>query len=135
MQKKAGLSKPNILYYFNGKESINVVLLSQLLDTWLTPLRELDPQVAPNKELMRYIRRKLKMSREYPSESRLFENEIVQGAPRIEGFLKGELRELVDEKAKTIDKWIKAGKLQKPDLHLMIFSTWAITQHYADFYE
>ena len=84
---------------------------------------------------MRYIRRKLKMSREYPSESRLFENEIVQGAPRIEEFLKGELRELVDEKAKTIDKWIKAGKLQKPDLHLMIFSTWAITQHYADFYE
>ena len=59
----------------------------------------------------------------------------MQGAPRIDEFLKGELRELVDEKAKTIDKSIKAGKLQKPDLHLMIFSTWAITQHYADFYE
>ena len=73
------------------------------------------------------------MSREYPSESRLFENEIVQGAPRIEGFLKVELRELVDEKAKTIDKWMKAGKLQRLDLHLIIFSTWAITQHYADF--
>ena len=58
----------------------------------------------------------------------------MQGAPRIDEFLKGELRELVDEKAKTIDEWMKTGKLQKLGLHLMIFSTWAITQHYADFY-
>ena len=73
------------------------------------------------------------MSREYPRESRLFANEIVQGAPRLQGFLKGELRELVDEKATLIDQWMQAGKLQKLDPHHLIFSIWAITQHYADF--
>ena len=131
--KKSGLSKPNILYYFDGKKSIHVALLSQLLDTWLAPLRELDPHGDPTKELMSYIHRKLQMSREYPRESRLFANEILQGAPRIEAFIKGELRELVDEKANLIDEWMQAGKLQKLDPHHLIFSIWAITQHYADF--
>ena len=72
--KKAGLSKPNTLYYFDRKESIHVVLVSQLLDTWLTPLREIDPQGELIEELMRYIRRKLQMSRENSRESRLFAN-------------------------------------------------------------
>ena len=120
--KKAGLSKPSILYYFDVKESIHVVLVRQVLDTWLTPLRELDPQGELIKELMRYIRRKLQMSREYPRESRLFANEIVQGTPRIEGFLRVELREFVDEKAKTIDKWMQVGKLRKLDSHHLLFS-------------
>ena len=35
---EAGLSKPNILYYFDGKEDIHVTLLSQLMETWLDPL-------------------------------------------------------------------------------------------------
>ncbi len=131
--KKSGLSKPNILYYFDGKKSIHVALLSQLLDTWLAPLRELDSHGDPTKELMNYIHRKLQMSREYPRESRLFANEILQGAPRIEAFIKGELRELVDEKTSLIDEWMQAGKLQKLDPHHLIFSIWAITQHYADF--
>ena len=43
----AGLSKPNILYYFTGKEEIHVTLLHQLMDNWLDPLRELDPTATP----------------------------------------------------------------------------------------
>jgi AcrR family transcriptional regulator len=35
----AGLSKPNLLYYFASKEAIHVELLSGLMDTWLDPLR------------------------------------------------------------------------------------------------
>ena len=36
----AGLSKPNVLYYFPSKEAIHSTLLDQLLDLWLAPLRE-----------------------------------------------------------------------------------------------
>jgi hypothetical protein len=31
----AGLSKPNLLYYFASKESMHVALLAGLMDTWL----------------------------------------------------------------------------------------------------
>jgi len=129
----AGLSKPNILYYFDGKEAIHIALLSQLLDAWLDPLRRLNAEGEPREELMRYIRRKLQMSREFPRESRLFANEIVQGAPRIEGFLSGELRALVDEKAAVLQTWMDAGKIEPLDPYHLLFSIWAMTQHYADF--
>ena len=102
--RQAGLSKPNVLYYFDCKEAIHLTLLSQLLETWLDPLRAIDPQGDPKTELMRYIRHKLQMSRDFPRESRLFANEIVQGAPRMEAFLKGDLRDLVDEKAFTLKR-------------------------------
>ena len=63
---EAGLSKPNILYYFNGKEDIHVTLLSQLMETWLDPLVELDPEGDPRREILDYVERKLTMSRELP---------------------------------------------------------------------
>ena len=130
---EAGLSKPNVLYYFNGKEAIHVALLSDLLDTWLDPLRAMNPSGNARDELLAYINRKLELSRNFPRESRLFANEIVQGAPRIEEFLKGELRILVDEKAAVIEQWMDEGQIAKLDPHRLIFSIWALTQHYADF--
>ena len=129
----AELSKPNILYYFSGKEDIHVTLLNGLMDTWLAPLREVDPQGDPLAEILRYVHRKLEMSREFPRESRLFANEILQGAPRIGPHLETGLRPLVDTTADMIDGWIAAGKLAPVDPRHLIFSIWATTQHYADF--
>ena len=85
----AGLSKPNLLYYFKGKEEIHNTLLQRLLETWLAPLRELDDIGDPVSELRGYIRRKLEMARDFPRESRLFANEILQGAPRMLPILEG----------------------------------------------
>jgi len=129
----AGLSKPNVLYYFSSKEAIYTELLSVLLDTWLDPLRALTGEGEPIDEIVGYVRRKLEMSREYPRESRLFANEIVQGAPRIADQIEGPLKALVDEKAALIRKWIANGQLAEIDPHHLIFSIWATTQHYADF--
>ncbi|MEZ5871686.1 MAG: TetR family transcriptional regulator C-terminal domain-containing protein [Nitratireductor sp.] len=129
----AGMSKPNLLYYFRTKDAIHRLLIEQLLDNWLDPLREMDPDGNPLQEIRNYIRRKLEMARDFPRESRLFANEILQGAPRVEDVLKGELRELVDEKAKVIREWGRQGKMAKCDPYHLIFSIWATTQHYADF--
>ncbi|MEO3413570.1 TetR family transcriptional regulator C-terminal domain-containing protein [Roseovarius sp. CAU 1744] len=130
---QAGLSKPNILYYFDGKEDIHVTLLNQLMDTWLAPLHKIDPTGDPLEEIMRYVSRKLEMSREFPRESRLFANEILQGAPRMAPHLESGLKPLVDEKAAVIQQWIDAGRLAPVDPRHLIFSIWATTQHYADF--
>jgi TetR/AcrR family transcriptional regulator len=130
---QAGLSKPNLLYYFPSKEAIHVSLLSQLMDTWLAPLRALNPDGDPIAELRAYMRRKLELSRDYPRESRLFANEIIQGAPRIEHALATDLKALVDEKSAVIRGWSAAGRIADVDPHHLIFSIWALTQHYADF--
>ncbi len=129
----AGLSKPNVLYYFASKDAIYQALLARLLENWLDPLRALDPDGDPCAELMGYMHRKLAMSRDYPRESRLFANEILAGAPQIGGVLRGNLRRLVDERAGVIAGWAAAGRIAPVDPHHLIFSIWALTQHYADF--
>ncbi len=131
--EQAAMSKPNLLYYFHRKEDIHETLMQRLLDTWLQPLRELDDIGDPLTELRAYIRRKLEMARDFPRESRLFANEILQGAPRIMPLLEGELKTLVDEKATVIKGWMRAGKITRTDPWHLIFSIWATTQHYADF--
>tara|TARA_R110002124_G_scaffold224698_1_gene389988 strand:- start:486 stop:1091 length:606 start_codon:yes stop_codon:yes gene_type:complete len=129
----SGLSKPNLLYYFPSKEAIHTALLAQLMDTWLDPLRDLDPAGDPLTEIMGYVRRKLQMSRDYPRESRLFANDILQGGPNTRPSIEGELKTLVDAKTEVLQQWMAAGRIATlPPAHL-IFSIWALTQHYADF--
>ena len=131
--KAAGLSKPNLLYYFASKEAIHMALLSDLLDSWLDPLRALNAQGDPIEEILGYALRKLDMARDMPRESRLFANEIVQGAPHVLGMITGPLRDLVDEKAELIQRWAEQGKIAPVEPYHLIFSLWATTQHYADF--
>lgn len=131
--EEAGLSKPNILYYFDGKEDIHVTLLSQLMETWLDPLVEMDPDGDPVTEILDYVQRKLDMARDLPRESRLFAGEILQGAPRIEPELHASLKPLFDDKCALILRWIHQGVLPPLDPQHLIFSIWATTQHYADF--
>ena len=44
-----------------------------------------------------------------------------------------DLRYLVEDKVRVIDKWIQQGRLAKIDPYHLIFSIWSLTQHYADF--
>ncbi|MEO0938346.1 MAG: TetR family transcriptional regulator C-terminal domain-containing protein [Pseudomonadota bacterium] len=129
----AGLSKPNMLYYFAGKEEIHVTLLGQLMETWLDPLIELDPDGDPLTEILRYVHRKLDMARDLPRESRLFANEILQGAPRMGPHLEADLKPLFDARCAVIDHWAGAGRIAPVDARHLIFSIWATTQHYSDF--
>lgn len=129
----AGLSKPNLLYYFPSKEAVHRTLLSNLLDTWLEPLRSLNPDGDPIEEILAYVRLKLSMAQKFPRESRLFANEILQGAPHVLDVIEGPLRTLVDEKAAVIERWREDGRIAATDAHHLIFSIWATTQHYADF--
>lgn len=130
---EAGLSKPNLLYYFPSKEAIHTALLTGLLEVWLAPLYELDENGEPLEEILSYVRRKLEMSRDLPRESRLFANELVQGAPRIHDALSSDLKKLVDEKTAILTRWMDQGKIARLHPYHLIFSIWALTQHYADF--
>ena len=130
---KADISKPNILYYYSSKQEIHKELIERLMEKWLEPLKGMNENGDPISEIRLYIKRKLEMARDYPRQSRLFNNEILQGAPHIKDLLEGELKQLVDEKAKIITRWMDDKKLRQVDAHHLIFSIWATTQHYADF--
>lgn len=130
---QAGLSKPNVVYYFDSKEAIYRELLEALLDIWIDPLRQIAPEGEPVAEILAYVHRKLAMSQQMPRESRLFATEMIQNAPRIADVLEGDLKALVDEKAAVIEGWVEAGRLAPVDARHLIFSIWATTQHYADF--
>lgn len=129
----AGLSKPNVLYYFASKDAIYVALLSRLLEDWMKPVYAINPAGDPVEEILSYAKQKLEMSRLYPAESRLFANEIIQGAPQIIDVLSGELHDTMESLAKVIKGWIKKGMIRPVHPYHLFFSIWSMTQHYADF--
>lgn len=131
--EKAGMSKPNLLYYFPRKQNIYVTVLEETLTEWLGPFESIDPQGDPLEELRNYIAQKLELSAKRPEASRLFANEILHGAPAITDFLKGHLKDLVDEKARVIHRWIEEKRIAPIDPYHLIFTIWAVTQHYSDF--
>lgn len=133
ISEKAGMSKPNLLYYYPSKQAIYVTLLENTLEEWLQPFEQLNPAGDPMQELRKYISSKLEMSFQKPEASRLFANEIINGAPAIGSFLETHLKKLVDSKVGVINEWIAQGRIAQVDPYHLIFMIWSTTQHYADF--
>jgi TetR/AcrR family transcriptional regulator len=129
----AGMTKPNLLYYFRRKRDIYLAVLQRTHEMWLQPLEELSYGGDPIEEIAAYIDRKLEMARDKPQASRLFAMEIIQGAPVLGETLRGRLKTLVDDKAQIIRRWVAEGRLAPVDPYHLIFMIWATTQHYADF--
>lgn len=129
----ADVSKSNLLYYFKSKEKLYLAVINHLLDVWLSPLQRFSPEQDPIATLSEYIKIKLEMSRDNAAESKLFCMEMVQGAPLLIKELQTPLKSLLDAKSTVIQAWIDGGKLKPVEPHHLIFSIWAVTQHYADF--
>ena len=97
----AGMTKPNLLYYFRRKDDIYLAVLRRTLEMWLKPLEALGADGDPSGEIRAYIDRKLEMSRDNPKASRLFAIEIMQGAPVLGPVLSGRPR-----------IWVRAHKIE-----------------------
>ena len=129
----ADLSKTNLFYYFQSKEEIYDLILRDLLDLWLQPLRDISVQGDVFEMLGNYVEQKLMFSRDHPEASRLFCLEMVRGAPMLGPLLAGEVRPLVAEKVALVHHWIAQGRIAPVDPYHLFFAIWATTQHYADF--
>ncbi|MEL6768585.1 MAG: TetR family transcriptional regulator C-terminal domain-containing protein [Pseudomonadota bacterium] len=133
LAEAAGMSKPNLLYYFSSKEALYRAALDSLLEHWLEPLAAIDAEGDPLEEIGGYVARKLEMTAASPEASRVFATEIMRGAPVLGDMLAGPLRELVDEKSAVIAAWATEGRIACEAPQHLIFAIWATTQHYADF--
>lgn len=130
---KAGISKPNLLYYFNSKKALYQCVLETTVERWLVPLSSFDPEGEPADVLAQYIRIKIEYSRTLPFASKVWANELISGAPYIGSYLKKRLRPLIDDKAAAMRQWIADGKMDDVDPYHLFFMIWAATQTYADF--
>ena len=129
----ADISKTNLFYYFKSKEELYLTILENILNDWLAPIAGFDEVYDPKTAIENYIRLKLELSRDQPQASRLFCLEIIQGAPILKNYLNGELKNIIKEKSKVIERWISQGKIKPVDPTQLIFTIWSTTQHYADF--
>lgn len=130
---RAGMSKPNLLYYFRRKGELYKAVLNRTLEMWLEPLEEIRADGDPQTELGAYVSRKIEFSKNFPEASRLFVNEILHGAPLMKEVLDHRVKDIADKKAAVLKTWTDANRLADVDPHHVIFMIWAITQHYADF--
>lgn len=130
---KAGLPKANVHYYFGTKEALYHAVLEDILGLWLGELDRITEANDPATALADYIRAKIRHSRERPLASKVYANEMIRGARHTRDFLKNELRSLVKDKARVLDAWAAAGRIEPVDPVHLFSIIWAATQHYADF--
>jgi len=130
---QAEIPKANIHYYFKTKENLYNAILQQIVEMWNTYLDDMRVENDPREVLDTFIRRKVEMSYTHPKWSKLFALEVIQGAPRLQGYMRTYMRPWMKEKTAVIDEWIKQGKIKPVDPALLIFSIWGLTQHFADF--
>jgi len=128
---RAGMSKPNLHYYYRRKIDLYVAVLDRIVNLWNGLLEDLDQNEDPAEELGRYIRQKFDSAKRHPIAFRVFATEIIQGAPVLKGYLKGPMADVVDRKVGVIQHWIDTKQLNPVDPHHLLFMIWATTQHYS----
>ncbi|MYL23504.1 TetR family transcriptional regulator [Halomonas alkaliantarctica] len=129
----AGLPKSNVLYYMGSKKALYVRLLARMMQRWNALLDDISVEDDPADVITAFIRRKMQLSLRHPEGSRLFAAEILGGAPFLQEYLRGELRDWVESRARIFEQWAERGLMDPVNPVWLIFLIWSSTQHYADF--
>lgn len=132
--KAVGISKTNLLYYFPTKESLYQSVLKNIIDLWLEKLTLFKQGGSdPATKIQNYIVDKLELSQKHPNASKVFANEIINGATNIGNYLQEQFTTTLEEDVKLVNTWIDEGKMDAVDPYHLFFMIWACTQTYADF--
>ena len=129
----AGLPKSNVVYYFSTKEKLYRTVVEDIFNIWRAAADEIHEDADPKVALGQYIDTKLELSRQRPFGSKVWANEIIQGAPIVQDYLEMELRSWTEERVLVINRWIEDGKIRPVSGRHLLYAIWATTQHYADF--
>ncbi len=130
---RVNLPKANLLYYFKSKAGIYKALLNDILTLWNDGFSEQAALLPPDVVLRNYIIGKMQYSRTHPKESKIFAQEIIQGAPIIADSIQYPMVDWAVGKATTIQTWIEKGLIRPVEPLHLLFMIWGATQFYADF--
>ncbi|AOK14937.1 TetR family transcriptional regulator [Burkholderia cepacia] len=131
--ERAGLPKANLHYYFPTKLALYRRVLDDLFEDWHRAAGTFEADDDPVAAIGGYVRAKMALSRRRPLGSKVWANEIIQGAEHMQDILAGRVKPWFDTRVKVIDGWIARGLLAPIDAHTLMYLIWATTQHYADF--
>ena len=84
---RAALPKPNIHYHFKSKQQLYLAVLERIIESWNLAFDQVSQESDPADALEAFIRQKLKQAQQDPAASRLFANEMIQGAPNLKQYL------------------------------------------------
>ena len=93
---QAGLPKANLHYYFDSKEKLYRCVVEKIFEIWLQAASSFENSDEPKEALKLYIYEKMQISRRHPYGSKVWANEVMQGAPIIQDFLETQLRSWTD---------------------------------------
>ncbi|MBC7600918.1 MAG: TetR family transcriptional regulator C-terminal domain-containing protein [Polaromonas sp.] len=126
---RAGLTKPQLHYYIQGKEELYGELLMSVVSDWKGMFAA--DSSDPAKVLGDYVRSKLNVAFDKPEVSRIFTREVLDGGHNLEKFWP-DSRRRTRQKVAVINQWIERGLMKPVDPHTLLMSIWAMTQFYAD---
>ena len=126
---RAGLTKPQLHYYIQGKEELYGELLMSVVSDWKGMFAA--DSSDPAKVLGDYIRSKINVAFDKPEVSRIFTREVLDGGHNLEKFWP-DSRRRTRQKVAVINQWIERGLMKPVDPHTLLMSIWAMTQFYAD---
>jgi len=129
----SGVPKASVHYYFPTKESLYRRVLEDICQAWMDAAAAFDDNDDPHQALPEYIKAKMELSRVRPHGSKVWANEIIQGAPILRDYLRSTLKPWFDRHVARIEAWIARGDIEPVDPRALMFMIWATTQHYADF--
>lgn len=129
----AGLPKANLHYYFATKEELYRRVVQDIFEIWLHAADSFDNAPDPATGIGAYIDAKMEISRRHPNGSKVWASEVMHGAPVIQDYLEGTLREWTEGRIGVIQGWIDAGHMAPTSPRHLLYMLWATTQHYADF--
>lgn len=127
-----GISRHNLLYYFPSKESLYQRVLDDVMTQWLDGMDELSHSAEPQEALRRYIRAKLRYSRERPQGAKVFTKEVIAGAPRYGKAIVERVGPLLRTEVRTFERWAREGRIAKVHFTHLMFIIWSVTQAYAE---
>jgi TetR/AcrR family transcriptional regulator len=129
----AGLPKANLHYYYPTKEDLYRHVVHDIFEIWLDAAASFDNAPDPATGIGGYIDAKMEISRRHPNGSKVWASEVMHGAPVIQDYLEGTLRDWTDGRIAVIQGWIDAGQMAPISPRHLLYMLWATTQHYADF--
>lgn len=129
----ACLPKANLHYYFSSKETLYRRVVERIFTIWLEAAESFETSATPAIALSAYITRKMELSRAHRYGSKVWANEVMQGAPIIQDYLEVTLRDWTETRISVIRGWVDAGHIREVEPRWLLYMIWATTQHYADF--
>jgi len=131
--ERAGLPKANLHYYFPTKLALYRRVLEDLFEDWHRAAGSFESSDDPVEAIGGYVRAKMELSRRRPLGSKVWANEIIQGAEHMQDILAQRVKPWFDTRVQVIDGWIARGLLAPVDAQTLMYMIWSTTQHYADF--